>query len=89
MCFLPKSRASTDQVPGPIIAKVAPRIADVRESSGLTGCVNRFHISIIAIRVPASGVHKPTTSNRPAAPPIMAGVTPADCEVLANMEAAQ
>jgi hypothetical protein len=27
MCFLPNRRASIDQAPGPIIAKVAPRIA--------------------------------------------------------------
>ncbi len=29
MCFLPKSRASMDQAPGPTIAKLAPRTASM------------------------------------------------------------
>jgi hypothetical protein len=28
MCFLPKTHASMDQVPGPIMANVAPRTAN-------------------------------------------------------------
>jgi len=78
MCFLPKSRASTDQAPGPIIAKVAPRIAKVTEISGLAECVKTFHVSKMAIRVPASGVHSPNSSSTPAVAPMIAGTRPAD-----------
>ena len=38
MCFLPKSRASIDQAPGPIIAKVAPRAASMMGIHGSPGC---------------------------------------------------
>jgi len=78
MCFLPKSLASMDQAPGPIIANVAPKTANVTEISGLVESVKTFHVSTTAIRVPASGVHRPTSSIMPAAPPMIAGAIAAD-----------
>ena len=78
MCFLPKSRASMDQAPGPIIAKVAPRIANMIEMSGLLECEKTIHVSTTALRVPATGVHKPRRSSIPAAAPIMEGANDAD-----------
>ena len=78
MCFLPKSLASMDQAPGPIIANVAPRMPSVMEISGLVDRIKMFHASSTAIRVPASGVHRPTSSIMPAAPPMIAGAIAAD-----------
>ena len=58
MCFLPNSRASMDQAPGPIIAKVAPRAASTMGINGSPGRENAIHISTMVTVAPASGVHK-------------------------------
>jgi hypothetical protein len=89
MCFLPNSRASMDQAPGPIIAKVAPRIANVTEMRGLLECVRTFHVSTNAIRTPATGVQRPNNSSTPPAAPMIAGAMEADSDVWAKTTAAQ
>ena len=89
MCFLPKSLASMDQAPGPIIANVAPRMPRVMEMSGLVDRVKMFHASSTAIRVPASGVHKPNNISSPVAAPMIAGATAADLDVCSKTIAAQ
>jgi len=78
MCFLPKSRASMDHAPGPIIAKVAPRIATVTEMGGVVESVRSFHVSTTAITVPAIGVHRPNSSSTPAPAPMSAEAMPLD-----------
>ena len=89
MCFLPNSRASMDQAPGPIIAKVAPRIANVTEMRGVLEWVRTFHVSTNAIRAPATGVHRPNSSSKPAAAPMIAGAMAVDLDVWAKTMAAQ
>ena len=89
MCFLPNSRASIDQAPGPIIAKVAPRIAKVTEMRGLSECARRFHVSTNAIRIPATGVQRPNSKSTPAAAPMSAGAMAGDLDVWAKTMAAQ
>jgi hypothetical protein len=44
ICSLPKSRASIDQAPGPIIAKVAARIANMMEVQKSPACEKAIHI---------------------------------------------
>jgi hypothetical protein len=66
MCFLPKSLASADQAPGPIIAKVAPRIAKIMGIKGSPAPKKAIQISTIATSVPTTGVHRPTRRNNPA-----------------------
>jgi hypothetical protein len=75
MCFLPKSRASMDQAPGPTIAKTAPRAACMMAIHGSPECEeNRnkaIHTFTKAASAPASGVHKPARISRPAPTPIL------------------
>jgi len=89
MCFLPNSRASIDQAPGPIIAKVTPRIAKVTEMRELLECVRTFHVSTHATKAPATGVQRPNSRSTPAAAPIIAGGRAADLDVWVNTVAAQ
>ena len=73
----PKTQASTDQVPGPIIAKVAPRTAKKRGSVALAGDVKARIASTIATTAPAIGVQKPAISRTPAtAPTLSATIAP-------------
>lgn len=61
ICFLPKSRASIDQAPGPIIARVAPRVAKTRGSQKSPPPPEKaIHNSRPAMSAPAIGVHRPT-----------------------------
>ena len=69
MCFLPNRRASIDQAPGPIAARLNPNVANMIEMSGLPKLEKAIHTSNTAIRLPAIGVQKPTTSSIPAAAP--------------------
>jgi len=71
MCFLPKSRASSDHAPGPIVARVRPNVANIIETSGLGPLAKAIHTSTKAIRLPATGVQRPTSSNIPAAAAII------------------
>jgi len=74
MCFLPNSLASIDQAPGPIIAKVAPRVASISGSNGSPTCDEITHSSTMATSAPPSGVHKPARRRIPAPAPMMCGV---------------
>ena len=79
MCFRPKSRASMDQAPGPTIAKLAPKPANMMGIQGLAGCVYAIQTSTIAISVPASGVHKPIKRRVPEPAAMSCGARGASC----------
>lgn len=66
ICFLPKSRASMDHAPGPIMAKVAPSATSMMHTHGSAGWDVRMISSATAITIPAIGVHKPKSSRIPA-----------------------
>jgi len=89
MCFLPKSRASIDQAPGPIVARVKPNVANMIEMSGLPPLEKAIHTSTTAIRPPAIGVQKPTRSSIPAAAPIIGAAISAGWDVLFKVATAQ
>ena len=72
MCFLPNIRASTDQAPGPIIAKVPPKTANINDIS-LPFPVIAIHNWKRTTSVPATGVHKPINMNTPNAAPMNCG----------------
>lgn len=74
MCFLPNSRASIDQAPGPTIAKVAPRIASIRGTSGSPTRNKTIHSSTMVTSAPPTGVHKPTRRSIPAPAAMVCGV---------------
>jgi hypothetical protein len=65
MRFLPNSRASTDQAPGPIIASVTPRVARIKGIQELVGRDKRIQPSVKPTSVPTKGVHIPTRINIP------------------------
>jgi len=75
MCFLPKSLASMDQAPGPIIARAAPRAACMRRIHGSLECEKyrerAIHTLTMAASVPATGVHKPIRRSIPATAPMV------------------
>ena len=77
MCFLPNTQASIDHVPGPIIAKVAPRTARKRGRVAWGGHMKATLASSTAITAPAIGVHKPAISRTPAAAAILSGTSAA------------
>ena len=64
MRFHPKSRASTDQRPGPSIASAAAMVAANRAANG-SAAVRVCEISITATTAPATGVHSPVTRRNP------------------------
>ena len=64
MRFHPKSRASTDQRPGPNIAKAPPMVAAKRQTNESSPMVIR-QISIMATSVPVRGVHSPAMRRSP------------------------
>ena len=82
MCFLPKSRASMDQAPGPIIARAAPRAACMRGIDGWPECEKycerAIHTLTMAADVPATGVHKPIRRSVPAMAPMIWRIVAAD-----------
>jgi hypothetical protein len=67
MRFQPKRRASIDHRPGPNIARAAPAVPNKSQTHRSPGNRNILQTSIRATDVPAIGVHKPATSNIPAA----------------------
>jgi hypothetical protein len=56
MCFLPKSQASNDQAPGPIIARVAPRTPRMAGKRGRSGSKKQstLLLSLLELRRPGS-----------------------------------
>ena len=63
MCFLPYSRASMDQIPGPIIATAAPIPASMTAVSELPNDAEKTQTSTMAITIPARGVQRPRSRN--------------------------
>jgi hypothetical protein len=58
------------------MANVAPSTASMTEDTSLPVLDHRMAPSTIATSNPAMGVHKPTTSNTPAAAPTTCGTAP-------------
>src|SRR5437016_13856338 len=89
MRFLPKSLASTDQAPGPIIARVAPNVAKRIGIQGVSGRANAIQSSAIATSVPITGVHNPSARTSPAAAAIICGVVKIRAESLSTRSIAE
>src|SRR5580704_19769283 len=68
--FLPNSRASMDQAPGPSIASAAAIVANRSWVQKWPASENADHNAITESMLPAIGVHNPAQSNSPAAPSI-------------------
>ena len=91
MCFRPNCLASTDQAPGPIMAKAAAKIARAREIHGSPECEENREIAIqtlvMAASAPATGVRNPTKRTIPHATPticktmISVGVPPSTLRI--------
>jgi hypothetical protein len=79
MRFLPKSRASMDQAPGPTIANVAPRNPSMTGIQGSPKCEKypskAIHTLTMATSAPATGVHRPTRRSIPAPTPMICRIT--------------
>src|SRR5580693_6198499 len=73
MCFLPNSRASTDQAPGPIIANVALSAARTMGIQVFMPRERTTQTSIKLTSVPAIGVHRPAKMNMDKAAPTSSG----------------
>ena len=78
MCFLPNSRASIDQAPGPTIARVAPRVANMMGIQGSPGREKAIHTSAMASKAPVTGVHNPTRRSTPAPAAMIGGAMDAN-----------
>jgi hypothetical protein len=65
MRFLPKSQASTDHDPGPIIARVSPRVASKTDVSVLFLADSAIHASAPVTNAQANGVHNPAIRKMP------------------------
>ena len=61
MCFRPKKRASIDQAPGPIIAKLAPKPERMIAVHGSADPEKTSHSCVAATRSPIYGVPNPIT----------------------------
>jgi len=62
-----------DQIPGPIIATVAPRTATMIDVSECAEHAKNTQTPRIAIVIPASGVQRPRNSNMPVTAAIRQG----------------
>ena len=69
-----------DHAPGPIIARVAPKVANTIGVPRRPALEQTIHNSTIATIAPAIGVHKPTRSSIPAAAANMCGTIDANCD---------
>ena len=78
-CFLPNRRASMDHAPGPIIASVAPDVANMMGSPSPPAQEKAIHTSTTATNIPQTGVHKPRSKSIPAPAPIACGKTKENC----------
>jgi len=70
-------RASIDQAPGPIMAKVAPITAKMTNVFGSPALDHTIHPPAAATTDPASGVQRPTSRNAPATAATACGTTTA------------
>jgi hypothetical protein len=71
--FLPKSRASMDQAPGPIIANVPPRAARIISIDSWPTPAKAIDTCKTATSAPTAGVHNPARINNPKTLPINPG----------------
>jgi len=69
-----------DQAPGPIIARVAPRVARTMDIEGPPPPEKTIHSSLAATTAPTTGVHRPARSSIPAPAAIKCGTIAANCE---------
>ena len=68
-----------DQAPGPIIATLMPRPANMIAIDCVPGWVKAIHTSTIPASIPTTGVHRPPRIRRPAAaPPICSTTSPVE-----------
>jgi len=65
MRFQPKSRASTDQTPGPSSAKATPIVPNRMLAHGSPDLEIELHSASTATNDPAMGVHRPANRNIP------------------------
>jgi hypothetical protein len=65
MRFHPKSRASTDQRPGPNIARAPPMVPASRHTTEFRSVISSCAISITATTMPAGGVQSPAMRRTP------------------------
>src|SRR5262245_28309019 len=68
-----------DHAPGPIIANVAPSVANMMGIQA-PALEHATQTSTTAINVPQTGVHRPRNRNIPAPAPITCGTIKANCE---------
>jgi hypothetical protein len=73
MCFLPNSRASIDQAPGPIIANEAESVANMIGIQGSAVRESTTQISMKLTSALATGVHRPIKMNTDKPAPISSG----------------
>ena len=66
ICFLPKSRASADQAPGPIIARLRLMQISPMGAKRFPGWEKAIQASAMAATAPAEGVYNPIKSRTPA-----------------------
>lgn len=74
ICFLPKSRASIDQAPGPIIANVPPNAASISDIQISLSPARTIQSSMAATSAPTKGVHRPAKMNKPKTDPVISGI---------------
>ena len=74
MYFLPKSRASMDQAPGPISASVPPKTLSVSDIQMSLPPAKRIQNSMGTTNAPAKGVHSPAKMNSPRTAPVVSGI---------------
>jgi hypothetical protein len=65
MRFLPKSRASMDQTPGPSAASAAPTVPSTRQVRRPSALERAVHTSTITTSTPAIGVENPIRRRMP------------------------
>jgi len=73
ICFLPNNCASTENAPGPIIARVAPKVAMRIVIPASPWYARPAHTSTAATRAPAKGVHNPIMTKIASTAPIACG----------------
>ena len=88
MCFLPNSRASIGQAPGPIIANDAARLANMIGIEVLALRERTTQTSIKLISVPTTRVRRATKLNTDKPAPISSG-TAADADAFLSWMTAQ
>ena len=74
MYFRPKSRASMDQAPGPIIANVPPKTISMSDLQVSLSPAKTIQNSMGTTSVPTTGVQSPARMNSPRTAPVISGI---------------